>query len=100
MSMLYVTEDEVRKLLPMADCIELMQTAFARLATGEALNHPRRRLILPTNSVLHYMAASDGQYFGAKIYASNPRRGAHFLFLLYRAADAAPLAIIRSEEWS
>jgi alanine dehydrogenase len=75
-------------------CIELMQTAFQRLAAGEAINQPRRRLILPTGSVLHYMAAGDGQYYGAKIYATNPRHGAHFLFLLYRAADAEPLAIL------
>ena len=96
MSMLYLTEKDVRDLLPMTDCIELMQTAFERLAAGEALNHPRRRLILPTGSVLHYMAASDGQYFGAKIYATHPRHGAHFLFLLFRAADAQPLAIVEA----
>jgi ornithine cyclodeaminase/alanine dehydrogenase-like protein (mu-crystallin family) len=42
------------------------------------------------------MAAGDGRYFGAKIYASNPRRGAHFLFLLYRAEDATPLAVIEA----
>lgn len=96
MSMLHLTENDVRELLPMADCIELMQTAFERLATGAALNQPRRRLILPEGSVLHYMAASDGRYFGAKIYSSHPRHGAHFLFLLYRAADAEPLALIEA----
>ena len=96
MSMLYLTEKDVRGLLPMADCIGLMQTAFQRLAAGEAINQPRRRLILPTGSVLHYMAASDGQYYGAKIYATNPRYGANFLFLLYRAADAEPLAILEA----
>jgi alanine dehydrogenase len=96
MSMLYLTEKDVRDLLPMRVTIELMQTAFERLAAGEALNQPRRRLILPTGSVLHYMAAGDGQHYGAKIYATNPRHGAHFLFLLYRAADAQPLAIIEA----
>jgi len=96
MSVLYLTEQNVRDLLPMPVCIELMQTAFQRLAAGEAINQPRRRLILPTGSVLHYMAASDGQHYGAKIYATNPRRGAHFLFLLYRAADAEPLAIMEA----
>jgi len=96
MSMLYLTEDDVRRLLPMGVAIELMQTAFERLASGEALNQPRRRLILPTGSVLHYMAAGDGQHYGAKIYATNPRRGAHFLFLLYRASDAEPLAILEA----
>jgi ornithine cyclodeaminase/alanine dehydrogenase-like protein (mu-crystallin family) len=96
MSMLYLTEKDVRDLLPMPVCIELMQTAFERLASGEAINHPRRRLILPTGSVLHYMVGGDGQYYGAKIYATNPRYGAHFLFLLYRAADAQPLAIMEA----
>jgi ornithine cyclodeaminase/alanine dehydrogenase-like protein (mu-crystallin family) len=96
MSMLYLTEQNVRALLPMPACIELMQTAFQRLAAGVAINQPRRRLILPTGSVLHYMAAGDGQYYGAKIYATNPRHGANFLFLLYRAADAEPLAILEA----
>ncbi len=96
MSMLYLTEQDVRGLLPMKESIDLMQTAFERLASGEALNQPRRRLILPTGSVLHYMAGSDGQYYGAKVYATNPRHGAHFLFLLYRAADAQPLAILEA----
>jgi alanine dehydrogenase len=94
--MLYLTENDVRSLLSMTDCIALMQTAFERLASGEALNQPRRRLILPSGSLLHYMAASDGQYYGAKIYATNPRYGANFLFLLYRAADAQPMAIIEA----
>ena len=94
--LLYLTEKDVRGLLPMTDCIALMQTAFERLASGEAINQPRRRLILPTGSLLHYMAASDGQYYGAKIYATNPRYGAHFLFLLYRASDAQPLAILEA----
>jgi ornithine cyclodeaminase/alanine dehydrogenase-like protein (mu-crystallin family) len=95
-SMLYFTEAEVRDLLPMRETIELMQSVFERLAKGEAINQPRRRLILPTGSVLHYMAGSDGRYFGAKIYATHARHGAHFLFLLYRAEDAEPLAIIEA----
>jgi ornithine cyclodeaminase/alanine dehydrogenase-like protein (mu-crystallin family) len=96
MSMLYLTEQNVRELLPLPVCIELLQTAFERLASGVAINQPRRRLILPTGSVLHYMAASDGKYYGAKIYATNPRHGPNFLFLLYRAADAEPLAILEA----
>jgi len=96
MSMLYLAESDVRDLLPMAECIGLMHTAFTRLSSGVAANQPRRRLILSTGSVLHYMAGSDGRYFGAKIYSSHPRHGAHFLFLLYRAADAEPLALIEA----
>jgi alanine dehydrogenase len=83
-------------MLPMGEAIRLMQEAFERLASGEAMNQPRRRLILPTGSVLHYMAASDGRYFGAKIYSTHARHGAHFLFLLYRAEDAQPLALMEA----
>ena len=90
--MLFLTESDVRRLLPMSKAIELMREAFSKLGTGEAINQPRRRLILPTGSVLHYMAASDGKYFGTKIYSTHPAHGAHFLFLLYRAVDARPLA--------
>jgi alanine dehydrogenase len=95
-SMLYFTEAEVRDLLPMRQAVELMQSVFERLAKGEAINQPRRRLILPTGSVLHYMAGSDGRYFGAKVYSAHARHGAHFLFLLYRAEDAEPLAILEA----
>jgi alanine dehydrogenase len=94
--MLYLTEADVLRFLPMRDCIGLMRTVFERLAAGEAINQPRRRLHMPTRSTLHYMAGSDGRYFGAKVYSTNPRHGAHFLFLLYRAEDAAPLAVMEA----
>lgn len=94
--MLYLKEADVIRHLPMADCVGLMRTAFERLASGEALNHPRRRLILPTKAVLHYMAGSDGQYFGAKVYSTKPGHPPHFLFLLYRATDAELLAVIEA----
>lgn len=94
--MLFLTESEVRRLLPMSDAIATLRRAFQRLARGEAANQPRRRLILPGGSVLHYMAGSDGRYFGAKIYSTNPRHAAHFLVLLYRAGDAEPLALMEA----
>src|SRR5712692_10471024 len=94
--MLFLTESDVRELLPMAKAVELMEGAFRRMAAGESLNHPRRRLILPSGSALHYMAGADGAYFGTKIYATHPSHGAHFLFLLYAAADARPLAILEA----
>jgi alanine dehydrogenase len=94
--MLYLTEQDVLRFLDMPQAIQLMREAFAELASKRAVNHPRRRVILPTGSVLHYMAAGGEQYFGAKIYSSNPKTGAHFLFLLYRSDDATPLAFIEA----
>jgi alanine dehydrogenase len=93
---LYLSEQDVLRFLDMPRAVSLMRDAFAELADRRVVNHPRRRVILPTGSVLHYMAAGDQRYFGAKIYSSNPKTGAHFLFLLYRAEDATPLALIEA----
>src|SRR5947209_101684 len=94
--MLYLTELEVRQLLPMPEAIRMMRLAFESLAKGEAQNQARRRLTLPTGSVLHSMAGAYGEYFGTKFYSTNPKHGAHFLFVLYDAKTAAPLALMEA----
>ena len=86
------SEEEVRRLLPIRDCIEALREAFRAYAAGQAQNQPRRRLRLPTGSVLHSMAGAYAGYFGTKVYATNPRHGAHFFFLLFDADTARPLA--------
>src|ERR1700734_2044896 len=90
--MLQITEEQVRKLLPMSDCVRLMREVFKELRAGRALNQPRRRLTLPTGSVLHSMAGAWGKYFGTKIYSAHPTHGAHFFFLLFDAETGRPLA--------
>jgi alanine dehydrogenase len=90
--MLFITEQEVVDALPMAAAIDLVEQSFLQLADGSAVNHPRKRLILPGGSILHYMAGGNPHYFGIKVYSSNPKTGAHFRFLLYRALDGMPLA--------
>ena len=94
--MIYITEQDVLRFLDMPRAVGLMREAFSGLAAGKVVNHPRRRLILPTGSVLHYMAAGGPHYFGTKIYSSNPQSGVHFFFLLYRSEDATPLAMIEA----
>lgn len=94
--MLYLTEQDVRDLLPMPAAIARMAEVFAHLADGSALNQPRRRLVLPTEAVLHQMAGADGRYFGTKIYSTHRRHGAWFFFLLYRSDDARPLAVMEA----
>jgi alanine dehydrogenase len=96
MTKLYISEQEVLACLPMAKAIELVENAFRQLADGTTINHPRRRVILPTGSVLHYMAAGTPDYFGLKAYSVNAKTGAHFEVLLYRAADGMPLATIEA----
>jgi ornithine cyclodeaminase/alanine dehydrogenase-like protein (mu-crystallin family) len=90
--MLILTEEDVQRLLPMKEAVRLMREAFEALGRGEAVNQPRRRLILPTGAVLHQMAASFRNYFGTKIYSTHVKHGANFTFLLYDAATAKPLA--------
>jgi len=90
--MLYLSEEDVRELLPMREAISLMRGAFEALAAGKAINQPRRRLILDTGSTLHSMAGFYLNYFGTKFYATNPRHGLHFYFMLFDAETAEPLA--------
>jgi len=90
--MLYVTEAQVRQHLSMKACIRLMRETFEALRAGTAINQPRRRMILPTGSVLHSMAGAIGKYFGTKFYSANPKTGANFFFFLFDAATAQPLA--------
>jgi ornithine cyclodeaminase/alanine dehydrogenase-like protein (mu-crystallin family) len=94
--MIYLTEAEVRRLLPMDVCVRLMQGTFEALASGAAINQPRRRLHLETGSVLHAMAGASGKYFGTKIYSANARHGAHFFFHLFDAETAKPLALMEA----
>jgi ornithine cyclodeaminase/alanine dehydrogenase-like protein (mu-crystallin family) len=94
--MLYITEQEVRERLPMTEAVRVVEQAFQGLAAKRAINQPRRRLILPGGSVLHYMAAGNTEYFGAKIYSTHPKHGGRILFLLYRSEDAKPLAVFEA----
>ena len=40
-----ITDDDVRRLLPMQDCIEAMRVAFRDFADGRAVNRPRMRYL-------------------------------------------------------
>jgi ornithine cyclodeaminase/alanine dehydrogenase-like protein (mu-crystallin family) len=95
--MLHISEDEVLRLYPMSEAVSSMRDCFLALAMGEASNQPRRRLFLPTGSVLHQLAGWHRGYYGAKVYATNVKKGAmHFHVLLYNAETAAPLAFIEA----
>lgn len=82
----------MQRLLGMDDAIRRMREVFEALRHGEAINQPRRRLILPSGAVLHQLAGAWGGYFGTKIYSTHPKHGAHFHFMLYDAETGRPLA--------
>lgn len=94
--MFYITEEQVRELLPVNECVGVMRRTFEALAEGRAQNQPRRRLTLESGSALHSMAGAFHNYFGTKFYSTNPRYGAHFYFMLYDAKTAQPLALMEA----
>lgn len=93
LKMEHFSEEDVKRLLGMDQCIRLMRSVFEALHRGDAINQARRRLVLPSGTVLHSLAGAWGGYFGTKIYSTNASHGAHFHFLLYEAATGRPLAM-------
>lgn len=95
--MLQISEQQVLDLLSMSECVQRMRDCFASFGRGEALNVPRRRLFLPTGTVMHQLAGAWGGYLGTKIYATNVKKGAmYFHVLLYNAENAEPLALVEA----
>ncbi len=90
--MIQVTEEQVRELLSMEQCVRIMRQTFLALREGAASNQPRRRINLDNGSTLHSMGGVYGKYFGTKFYSSHPKHGAHFFFFLFDSETAQPLA--------
>ena len=68
---LFLNEQEVVQLLPMNECIEALEKAFAHAGAGQVDNKPRSRIRMP-GGFFHFMAAADGGQgvFGYKAYPS------------------------------
>jgi alanine dehydrogenase len=94
--MLHITEEEVRRLLPMREAVPLMRQVFEKLGRGEARNHPRLRLANGDGAMLHSLVGSFGDYIGAKVYCTRARCEPHFLLLLFDARNACPLALVEA----
>lgn len=93
---LFLTEENVRQLLPMADALAQVEACFQALGTGQARNQPRRRIRLP-DGMMHVMSAGDVGLgvFGHKVYTTT-RKGAKFLVTLYNTDDGRPLAVLEA----
>jgi alanine dehydrogenase len=95
---LLLSENDVRELLTMPLALEAIEEVFRRMAAGETVLHVRRRMQLPDNAFLHYMAGADivSGYMGMKIYTS-VRGALRFLVPLYRAETGELLALIEAD---
>jgi len=96
MAAIYLTEEDVAWLLDIDSAIECVEEAFRQLATGQADNQPRRRVVAG-NATLHVLAAgSQGLgYVGHKSYVTT-RSGARFQFSLSDATTGQPVAMIEA----
>jgi ornithine cyclodeaminase/alanine dehydrogenase-like protein (mu-crystallin family) len=95
---LYLTEQDIAKLLEPADAVEAIEACFRRLAAGSVENRPRYRLGLE-GGALAVMAAADLElgYAGAKVYAGFGE-GARFVVLLFRADAPEVVAVIEADK--
>ncbi len=76
MKVLIANQDQVSALLPMGECIEVMEDAFRMLARGDAILPPRASLVLPDGeSLMGLMPSYLGgiQSVGVKVIAAFPK---------------------------
>ncbi len=95
---LFLTEREVIELLPMAECVDVLEKAFAYAGEGLSENRPRNRIRLP-NGFLHFMAAAcigpSISAFGYKAYSTFPG-GGKFLVMLHDAETGELLSVMEA----
>jgi alanine dehydrogenase len=95
---LLLTEADVRSLLTMPIALEVVEDSLRQQGNGELVLHPRRRIKLPDNALLHYMAAGDSVrgYFGIKLYTA-VRGVARFVVPLFRSTTGEMAALIEAD---
>jgi alanine dehydrogenase len=95
--MLFLSEEDVQQLFPMAEAIECVEASFLAQARGQAINRSRERIFLPHTS-LHYMAAAlaEESRVGMKIYTIS-RAAWRFLVLLYDGTSGELLAMLEAD---
>ena len=94
-----LTEADVRRILTMPMALEGVEQAFRRYGNGRAILHPRLRLLMPSRSYMHYMAAADLEagYCGMKIYTSVPGGALRFVVALFKAETGKLVALLEAD---
>ena len=95
---LFLNEQEVVNLLPMDECIDALDRAFAHAGAGKVDNTPRSRIRMP-GGFFHFMAAADGGQgvFGYKAYPSFAGPGgSRMLVMLYDYQSGELLACMEA----
>ena len=95
---LLLAEADVRSLLTMPVALEVVEDSLRLQGDGELILHPRRRIRMPDNALLHYMAAGDPVhgYIGMKIYTV-AKGAARFVVPLFRSTTGEMAALIEAD---
>ena len=95
---LLLTEADVRSLFTMPIALEVVEESLRQQGSGSLILHPRRRIKLPDNALLHYMAAADPiqGFIGMKIYTV-VRGVARFVVPLFRSTTGEMAALIEAD---
>ena len=94
---LFLTENDVARLLTMPLALEAVEAAHRALAVGQALDVPRQRTRLP-QTTLHVLQGALPEFgvIGYKAYTSN-RSGVRFLVHLYDASSGGLRAVLEAD---
>jgi len=93
----FLTEDDVRSLVSMADALDVVERCFAHAASGQAQVMPRHRL--RTDAVmLHALAGADRQLgqLGWKMYTTT-QAGAKFLVGIYDGHQGDLIGLLEAD---
>ena len=95
---LLITEADVRSLLTMPIALEIVEESLRQQGNGELVLQPRRRIKLPDNALLHYMAAADTVhgYIGMKLYTV-AQGVARFVVPLFKSTTGEMAALIEAD---
>ncbi len=97
MSVLFLSEEDVQRLVDMGTAIDAVEEAFRELAAGRAENVPRMRARAP-GIILHTMSAACAyrQLVGFKAYTTT-RQSARFHVMVYDATSGELRAVIEAD---
>lgn len=95
---LLLTEADVRSLLTMPTALEVVEESLREQGQGELVLHPRHRIKLPDNALLHYMAAGDPVhgYIAMKLYTV-AHGVARFVVPLFRSTTGEMAALVEAD---
>ncbi len=95
---LFITEEEVEKLLDMRSTLDAVQEVLRQQAEGRATNRPRRRVALPKSGLnVMFAGAPEIGALGLKAY-SVARTGARFYTMLFDPESGELLSIMQSDK--